>query len=301
MIEVWYALVDSIFPFGWVEFDFMKNALLAVLLVSPIFGFLGTIVVNNNMAFFSDAIGHAALTGIAIGVLLGLGDPLWAMLIFAAVLAIGITWTRHKTGASVDTVIGVFFSTTVALGVVILSRGGGFNRYSHYLIGDLLSISPQELTLLVVALLVVLLFWGLFFNRLFLVSINPAVARSRGVNVYIVEMLFSILLALIVTISIQWIGILIINALLILPAASARNLAANMRSYHFLAVMISIVAGLTGLFLSYHWGTATGATIVLCIFILYLGTIAWKTVRSRWSKYCSESGGIKSTTDHKVG
>ena len=109
-----------------------------------------------------------------------MGDPLWAMLIYAAVLAIGITWTRHKTGASVDTVIGVFFSTTVALGVVILSRGGGFNRYSNYLIGDLLSISPQELTLLAFALLVVLLFWGLFFNRLFLTSINQAVARSRG-------------------------------------------------------------------------------------------------------------------------
>ncbi|NLW44895.1 MAG: metal ABC transporter permease [Syntrophomonadaceae bacterium] len=301
MIEVWYTLVDSIFPFSWVEFDFMKNALLAVLLVSPIFGFLGTIVVNNNMAFFSDAIGHAALTGIAIGVVLGLGDPLWAMLIFAAVLAIGITWTRHKTGASVDTVIGVFFSTTVALGVVILSRGGGFNRYSNYLIGDLLSISPQELTLLAFALLVVLLFWGLFFNRLFLTSINQAVARSRGVNVYVVEMLFSVLLAMFVTISIQWIGILIINALLILPAASARNLAVNMRSYHFLAVVISIVAGLAGLFLSYHWGTATGATIVLCIFVLYLGTIAWKTVSSRWNKYGSRTDRIKSSPDHKAG
>lgn len=293
MIEVWYTLVDSIFPFSWVEFDFMKNALLAVLLVSPIFGLLGTMVINNNMAFFSDAIGHAALTGIAIGVLLGLGDPLWAMLIFAVILAIGITWTRRRTEASADTVIGVFFSTAVALGVVILSRGGGFNRYSSYLIGDLLSVAPQELNLLAIALVLVLLFWGLFFNRLFLVSSNPAVARSRGVNIYLVEMLFSILLALIVTISIQWIGILIINALLILPAASARNLAENMRSYHSLAVVISIISGFAGLFLSYHWGTATGATIVLCIFIFYLGTIAWKAVKSRWVKNCTESGDMR--------
>ncbi|MGE5544987.1 MAG: metal ABC transporter permease [Bacillota bacterium] len=293
MIEVWYTLVDSLFSFSWVEFDFMKNALLAVLLVSPIFGLLGTMVVNNNMAFFSDAIGHAALTGIAIGVLLGAGDPLWAMLIFAVILAIGITWARRTTEASADTVIGVFFSTAVALGVVILSRGGGFNRYSQYLIGDLLSIAPQELNLLLVALVLVLLFWGLFFNRLFLVSSNPALARSKGVNVYLVEMLFSVLLALIVTISIQWIGILIINALLILPAASARNLAENMRSYHFLAVVISIISGLTGLFLSYLWGTATGATIVLCTFVLYLGTIALKTVKSWWMKNCSEPGDIR--------
>lgn len=105
--------------------------------------------------------------------------------------------------------------------------------------------------------------------------------------------MFSILLALIVTISIQWIGILIINALLILPAASARNLAENMRSYHSLAVVISIISGFAGLFLSYHWGTATGATIVLCIFIFYLGTIAWKAVKSRWVKNCTESGDMR--------
>lgn len=293
MIELWYTLVDNLFSFGWVEFDFMKNALLAVLLVSPIFGLLGTMVVNNRMAFFSDAIGHAALTGIAIGVLLGLGDPLWAMLIFATLLAVGITWARRRTEASADTVIGVFFATAVALGVVILSREGGFNRYSQYLIGDLLSIAPQELNLLVVALLLVLLFWGLFFNRLFLVSFNQAVARSRGVNIYLVEMSFSVLLALIVTISIQWIGILIINSLLILPAASARNLADNMKSYHALAVLISVLSGIVGLFLSYHWGTATGATIVLCSFVLYLGTIAWKTVKSRRVRNCSGSSDIR--------
>ncbi|MGI6550734.1 MAG: metal ABC transporter permease [Syntrophomonadales bacterium] len=293
MIELWYALVNVVFPFDWAEFDFMKNALLAVLLVSPIFGLLGTMVVSNNMAFFSDAIGHAALTGIAIGVLLGLGDPLWAMLIFAVILAVGITWVRRRTEASADTVIGVFFSTAVALGVVILSRGGGFNRYSQYLIGDLLSISPQELNLLVLSLVLVLIFWGLFFNRLFLVSSNEAVARSRGVSTFLVEVLFSILVALIVTISIQWIGILIINALLILPAASARNLADNMRAYHAQAVLISIISGIAGLFLSYHWGTATGATIVLCIFVCYLGTIAWKTIKSRRVKDCSESANIR--------
>ncbi len=293
MIEIWYAIVDNLLPFGWVEFDFMKNALLAVLLVSPVFGLLGTMVVNNRMAFFSDAIGHAALTGIGIGVLLGLGDPLWAMLIFAALLAAGITWAKRRTEASADTVIGVFFSTAVALGVVILSREGGFNRYSQYLIGDLLSISPQELNLLVIVLLAVLFFWGLFFNRLFLVSFNHAVARSRGVNIFLVEMSFAILLALIVTMSIQWIGILIINSLLILPAAAARNLADNMKTYHVLAVLISVLSGIVGLFLSYYWGTATGATIVLCSFILYIVTITWMAVKSRSVKKGFDSNDIK--------
>lgn len=279
MIELWYSLMENLFVSSWVEYDFMKNALLAVLLVSPVFGLLGTMVVNNRMAFFSDAIGHAALTGIAIGVILGLGDPLWAMLAFAAILAVSITWARGHTEASADTVIGVFFSATVALGVVILSRGGGFNRYSQYLIGDLLSISPQEIYLVGIVLLIVLLFWGIFFNRLFLLSINATVARSRGVRTGVIETAFAVLLALTVTISIQWIGILIINALLILPAAAARNLANSMKAYHLLAVSISIVSGIVGLFLSYQWGTAAGATIVLCCFAIYLGTIAFKAIR----------------------
>ncbi|NLV17604.1 MAG: metal ABC transporter permease [Syntrophomonadaceae bacterium] len=279
MIELWYSLLESMVPFSWIEYDFMKNALLAVLLVSPVFGLLGTMVVSNRMAFFSDAIGHAALTGIAIGVILGLCDPLWAMLIFAAILAVAITWARGHTEASADTVIGVFFSATVALGVVILSRGGAFNRYSQYLIGDLLSISPQEIYLVGIVLLIVLLFWAFFFNRLFLLSFNATVARSRGVRTSLVETAFAVLLALTVTISIQWIGILIINALLILPAAAARNLAQSMRTYHLLAVSISLLSGIVGLFMSYQWGTATGATIVLCCFGLYLGTIAFKALR----------------------
>ncbi|NLB18329.1 MAG: metal ABC transporter permease [Syntrophomonadaceae bacterium] len=279
MIELWYSLLENLFVSSWVEYDFTKNALLAVLLVSPVFVLLGTMLVINRMAFFSDAIGHAALTGIAIGVILGLGEPLWAMLAFAAILAVGITWARGHTEASSDTVIGVFFSATVALGVVILSRGGAFSRYSNYLIGDLLSISPQEVYLVMIVLLIVLLFWGIFFNRLFLLSINATVARSRGVRTGVIETAFAVLLALTVTISIQWIGILIINALLILPAAAARNLANSMKAYHLLAVSISIVSGIVGLFLSYQWGTATGATIVLCCFAIYLGTIAFKAIR----------------------
>lgn len=279
-MELWYQLVNQCLPFEWAQFDFMKNALLAVLLVSPIFGLTGTMVVNNRMAFFSDAIGHAALTGIAIGILLGAADPSWIMLIFAAILAVFMSWTRIKTEASPDTVIGVFFATAVALGVVVLSRGGGFPKYSRYLIGDLLSVTPQEILQLIVVLALVVAFWLFLFNRLFLVSFNPSVARSRGVKVFIIETFFSVMVAIIVTISIQWVGILIINSLLILPAAASRNLTQGMRSYHGAAVFISLISGIAGLILSYYWGTATGATIVLAVFAFYVGTILLKVVDS---------------------
>lgn len=275
-MEFWYGLIGRLLPFQWTQFVFMKNALLAVLLITPVFGLTGTMVINNRMAFFSDAIGHAALTGIALGVILGLGNPLWAMLIFAALLGGMITWAYLKTETSLDTVIGVFFAATVALGVIILSRGGGFNKYSKYLIGDLLSITPREILMLAVVLVVILVLWFVLFNKFFLVSFNISVASSRGVNIVLIQMIFSIMLALIVTLCIQWVGILIINSLIILPAAAARNVSNSMRSYHGVTVLISLVSGLTGLILSFYWGTASGATIVLCTFIIYLLTIIRK-------------------------
>ncbi len=275
-MALYYSWAQHLLPFQWVQYTFMLNALLAVLLVTPLFGILGTMVVNNKMAFFSDAIGHSALTGIAIGVLLGLKDPLAAMLAFALLLAIGISLVKANGRSSPDTIIGVFSASAVALGIVILSRGGGFTRYSSFLIGDLLSISPNQILMLVAVLVLVILFWSLGFNQLLLVSVNPSLARSRGINVRAIEMLFSIIMAIIVTMSIQWVGILIINSLLVLPAAAARNIAANMRQYHLIAVLIAVISGLTGLILSYYWGTASGATIVLCASLFFIVTLFLK-------------------------
>lgn len=269
-MEMYYAWMQQWLPFEWAQYSFMLNALLAVLLVTPLFAILGTMVVNNKMAFFSDAIGHSALTGIAIGVLLGLQDPLAAMLAFAILLAIGISLVKAKGKSSPDTIVGVFSSAAVALGIVILSRGGGFAKYSNFLIGDLLSISTNQILMLVVVLFLVLLFWAVFFNQLLLVSVNPSLARSRGVRAGAIEIAFSIITAVVVTISIQWVGILIINSLLVLPAAAARNIAVNMRQYHLIALGIAVLSGLCGLICSYYWGTATGATIVLWASILFI-------------------------------
>lgn len=281
MIESLYHLIEMWAPFQWTQFDFMKNALLTVILMAPVFGLTGTMVVNNRMAFFSDAIGHAALTGIAIGVILGFGDPLWAMLIFALVLAILISWAQRVTGSSNDTIIGVFFSTAVALGVVVLSKGGGFARYSKYLVGDILSVTGSDLLLLTGVLVLVLLFWLFAFNRLFLVSFNSSVAGSRGIDVARLETLFAVLVALVVTASIQWVGLLIINALIVLPAAAAKNVANSMRNYTVITVMISLIAGVAGLIMSYYWSTATGATIVLAAFVCYLLTVVWRRLLIR--------------------
>ncbi|KJR44535.1 hypothetical protein UF75_5078 [Desulfosporosinus sp. I2] len=262
-MHLWYSLVDLFLPFEWMQYAFMKNALLGVLLVTPIFGLLGTMIVNNKMAFFSDSLGHSALTGIAIGVILGIKNPIWSILFFSVLITIAILIVKEANTASTDTIIGVFSSTAVALGIVILSRNGGFNKYSGYLIGDLLSISPSDLLTLGIVFVLVISLWVVIFNKLLLSSMNQSLARSRGIGVRLYEYLFSIIMAVIVTISIQWVGILIISSLLIIPAASSRNIAKNMRQYHIYSVLIAVISGLSGLILSYFWGTATGATIVL--------------------------------------
>lgn len=274
-----YSFMDMLLPFDWANHLFMKNALLGVLLVTPIFGLLGTMVVNNRMAFFSDAIGHSALTGIAIGVLLGFGQPLWSMIVFSALLALAIMAVKRANTASTDTIIGVFSSTAVALGVVLLSRSGGFTKYSSFLIGDLLSINSTDLVMLSFTFVVVIVLWFLLFNKLLVVSVNPSLARSRGIRVNLYETVFSVMTAVVVTISIQWVGVLIISSLLVLPAAGARNIAHNSRQYHFFAVIIALVSGVSGLIASYYWDTASGATIVLIIAIIFAVTFAFKRVR----------------------
>ncbi|WP_286315681.1 metal ABC transporter permease [Romboutsia ilealis] len=271
-MSLWYSIIDFLFPFEWAQYEFMKNALLGVLLVTPMFGILGTMVVNNKMSFFSDALGHSALTGIAVGVMLGVDNTLVSMLAFSILLTIAIINVKNAKTASVDTIIGVFSSSAVALGIVILSYNGGFNKYSAYLIGDLLSISNNDIFMLIISFIAVLLIWFTCFNKFLLVSINHTFARSRGVNVKFYEYVFTILVAIIVTISIQWVGILVISSMMILPAASARNISNNIRQYHIYSISIAVISGILGLFLSYHFGCATGATIVLISSVFFAFT-----------------------------
>lgn len=273
-MEVIYGIIDSLLPFEWTEFNFMKNALVAILLITPLFGLVGTMIVNNKMSFFSDALGHSALTGIALGVLMGIDNYLVSMVGFALLFALCISAVMDSGTSSADTIIGVFSSTGMALGIVLLSMSGGFAKYSSYLIGDILTVQPSEILLLFCILVAVVIIWVLFFNKLMLVSINSDLAASKNIRVRLVEKMFVVIVAVIVTVSIKWVGILIINSLLVLPAASARNIAKSMRSYHASAVAISMVSGVGGLILSYYLGTAAGGTIVLlsavAFFLTYL-------------------------------
>ena len=273
-MELIYSVLDALLPLAWMEYTFMKNALLAILLMTPLFGLLSTMVVSSRMAFFSDSLGHGAFTGIAIGALVGIFAPLTSLILFSIAFALLITYIKHRTAASADTVIGVFSSTAIAVGLMIMSHGGGFSKFSPLLIGDILSITPADLAGLLAVDAVVFVGWMLLFNRLLLLSVNASLARSRGVSIFAVEALFAALLAVVVAVSIQWVGILIINALLVLPGAAARNLAGSVKAYHLLSGLSALGAGLVGLFAAYYFGIAAGAAIVAAAALMFFFSLA---------------------------
>lgn len=272
-MNIIYNIMETIIKFDWIEYDFMKNALLAIIIISPLFGILGTMIVNNKLAFFSDALGHSVFTGMAIGIIMGLAKVDIAMVIFGVVFAIILNYIKSKKTVSTDTIISVFSSLSTAVGLVILSRGGNFTEYSSLLVGDILSITSKEIVYLWVILIITIVFWGIFFNKLHAISISESLARSRKINIKIIDTSFSILIALIVMLSIKWVGMLIINALLILPAAASRNIAHNMREYHLFSILISVFTGIVGLILSFYVETATGPTIAILAAIIFFCTL----------------------------
>ncbi len=261
--------------FSWLHYDFMKYAFLAILIITPLFGLMGTMVVNRKMAFFSDALGHSALTGIAVGVVLGVSNTNVSMAVFAVIFALLLNQISSRVAASTDTVISVFSSFSIAIGLAILSKGGNFSRYSSILVGDILSITPEEIWYLAVIFAITLFFWTLCFNKLLAVSLNRTLARSCHIPAAWMENLFAVLTALIVMVSIKWVGILIINALLILPAAASRNMSANMREYHFFSIVFSVFSGILGLVISYYVNVATGPAIVILASMIYFITYWW--------------------------
>ena len=278
-MELWYNLV-AVLPFDWAQpggMFFMKNALLAVLVISPLFGILSTMVVHSRMSFFSDALGHSAFTGMAIGAICGFNEPTWAAVLFAIFFALLFNVVRRRTALASDTVIGVFSSTAVALGIFLSTLNGrSFTKFNSLLIGDILSVEPAKIGVLALILAAVVLLWVLSFNKLMLSAVHPALADSRGVKVFFQETVFTVAIAVVVTLSMTWVGLLVINSLLVLPGAAARNLARNMRQYHLISFISAVICGVAGLLTSYYAGASAGAAITLYLAIWFLITFLFR-------------------------
>ena len=279
-MDLWYGLCELL-PIEMLKWDFMKNALLAVLLMAPLFGLTSTMIVTGRMSFFSDALGHSAFTGIAIGCICGIAAPIWSAVVFSILFALLFSFVRSRSNQTADTLIGVFSSTAVALGIFIATfDGGSFTKYNKYLIGDILSVTPAELGMLAVVLVLVIVFWLIFSNRLTLTAIHPHLASSRGISTKGVQTLFTTAIAVVVTLSISWTGLLILNSLLVLPGAAARNIAKNLKQYHLFSVLFALIAGIGGLTISYCFGTSAGASISLGLALIFTVCFCFRKVRA---------------------
>ena len=279
-MSLWYALCDALGA-EFLSMNFMKNALLAVIVMAPLFGLLSTMIVTGKMSFFSDALGHSGFTGIAIGVLCGAALPIWWAVGLAVAFALLFSFVRSRSSQSADTIIGVFSSTAVALGIFIATMGGGsFTKFNKYLIGDILSVTPGEIGALALVLLAVAALWVLCSNQLILTAIHPQLASSRGVKTARNETLFTVVIAVVVTLAMSWVGLMVINSLLVLPAASARNVAENVRQYHLFSVLGALVASVAGLILAYYLGCSAGATIALLLALFFAVTFALRRTRA---------------------
>lgn len=275
-MSIWYAFCDWL-PFEFLHFDFMKIALLVVLILGPLFGILSTMIVTGKMSFFSDALGHSAFTGIAIGVLCGLAAPTWCALVLSILFALLFTLVRSKTNLSGDTVIGVFSSTAVALGIFIATlNGGSFTNFNKYLIGDVLSVQPYEILILAIVLATVLILWCFISNKLVLTAVHPQLTSSRGIPVRVYETVFTVLIAVVVTLSISRVGLMVVNTLLVLPAAGSRTIARNLRQYTLFSVLSALLCGIAGLVTSYYLSCSAGATISLYLALYFAVTFCFR-------------------------
>mgnify|MGYP002516490724 FL=1 len=278
-MSLWYAICGALHaPF--LQMTFMKNALLAVLIMAPLFGLLSTMIVTGRMSFFSDALGHSGFTGIAVGVLCGAVQPIGWAVGLAVLFALLFSFVRSRSRQSADTIIGVFSSTAVALGIFIATLGGSsFTKFNKYLIGDILSVTPGEIGRLALVLLGVLALWIFASNRLFLTAVHPQLASSRGIPTEKTQTLFTVCIAIVVTLAMSWVGLMVINSLLVLPAAASRNIAKNLRQYHAFSVLGALVCSLLGLVTAYYLGCSAGATIALYLALYFAVTFLFRGKR----------------------
>ncbi|MFZ1989650.1 MAG: metal ABC transporter permease [Alphaproteobacteria bacterium] len=278
-----YDLVGRLVPLDCMKARFMQQAFVALVLLAPMAAAMGVQVVNFRMAFFSDAISHSAFAGVALGLILGL-DARWAMVGFAVLVGLGIIAAGRRSSLSSDVIIGVFFSASIAFGLAVISRDRSVARdVQRFLYGDILTIGDTNIMLLAGLFAVLMVFQATGYNRLLYVGLSVPLASAHRVRVRVYQYAFAALLSLVVIFSVWAVGVLLVTALLIVPAAAARNLARSAGGMFWWAMAISLTSAVAGLLISAQdWArTATGATIVLCASVWFVVSAVPAALRRR--------------------
>ncbi len=267
-----FSAIQSVFPFECMQFNFMQQAMFAILLLAPMAASMGIQVVNFRMAFFADAISHSAFAGVAIGLLFGI-NPQFSMPVFGLIVGLSIMAMQRKSSLSSDTVIGVVFSAVIAFGLAVVSRDpSSATNIQQFLYGDILTIGKTNINLLIILFVLLMTFqtWG--YNQMLYIGLNPSLATAHRVKVALFQYIYAGLLSVVIIFSVWAVGVLLVTALLIVPAAAARNLSRSAGAMFWWAIIISITSASSGLIISAQdWaGTATGATIILCCFCWFV-------------------------------
>ncbi len=273
------------FLFEPLQYEFMQRGLIAAVLVGTLCAVVGTYVVLRGMAFFGDALAHTILPGIALGYLLtdGAREPLfWWALGTAVVASIGIGAISKNSEIKEDTAIGIIFAGMFALGIALISTVRSYAvDLSHFLFGDVLSVSSQSLWLILIFGAVVLLTIFAFYKEFLTLSFDPILAATLRLPVGLLNNLLLALIAVTVAVSLQTVGVALMVAMLVTPAATAYLLTRRLPKMMALAAVFASLAGVTGLYLSYYLSIASGAAIVLTATFFFLLAFLWKKIRDR--------------------
>jgi len=251
------------------SYTFMQRALLASVLIGTVSAVIGVYVVLRGLSFIGAGIAHASFGGVALGFLLGI-NPLLTAVVFCLLTAWGIAWTSRRAEVKEDTAIGIFFAATMALGILFIGLMRGYNvDLFGYLFGSVLAVTRLDLWLSLLLGAGVLLIVGLFFKELLFITFDPEMARVSGLPAGAIYVLLLSLMALTIVLSIKVVGIILVSALIVIPAAAAYQLTEDFRRMMLLAVVIGNLSAIVGLFLSYGLNTASGATMVLTATLIF--------------------------------
>lgn len=268
------------------KYAFVINSLLSALFIGPILGGLGTMVVTKRMAFFSESIGHAALTGIALGVLLGepYESPYIMLFTYCVVFAILINFTRNRTKMSSDTLIGIFLSISIALGgtlIIFVSSKVNSHMLESVLFGSILTVSDRDLLVLFFSTILLILIVIPNFNKMLLSSFNTNVAVVKGVRVKLLEYLFILLITLVTISSIKIIGASLVEALFLIPAASAKNLSKSIKSFFGYSIIFALISCILGILLPLYFDVTipSGGSIILIASVIFFITVIIKNLK----------------------
>ncbi|MDF5734142.1 MAG: metal ABC transporter permease [Nostoc sp.] len=275
----WLAIANSNDLVSLLQFPFMQRAIAGAVLMGILGGMLGSFVTLRQLSFFSHAVGHAALVGVALGVLLQI-NPTWMLLPFTLVFGVIVLYFIDKTDLASDSVLSIVLSGALAIGVILTSLIKGYRgNLMAVLFGDILAIDTTDLILTLLVLVGGSIFLLSTLRQQILLTLNPDVAQVQGISVQLYRYVFVVLLSLAVAVAIKAVGVLLVNAFLVIPASTAKLMSHHFSRFLVMSVIVGSISSIAGIIVSGIFNFASGPSIVLVQFLLFVAVFIWFKLR----------------------